>query len=514
MLSSNKTLYTFAFLEGATVLAIELLSARMLIPYFGTGVQVWGTIIGITVLSLALGYFLGGYLSENEINKHKLFFIFLLASALMTLMPIEAKSLMATLVNLDPFASLIITCIILLVPCLSLFGATPVIIIHLLSKSHLDAGKTAGNIYAISTLGGILSTLVVGFYLIPEFGITVPTFGLALIPGGFSFILLLMAGKMIAMPYVLFVLLGFLSTKNRTPNSNIKVLYESEGLLGQVMVVDAVLPGQSDRILFVNRMGQTFVDLNTGESRWSYVKYSTSICSTYPPKSKALLLGLGGGSLARNLTSQLGFNLTTVELDERMAGLGKRFFGLPENITHILDDARHFLHVTNETYDIIIIDIFKGEVPPAHLFTKECFEQIKTRLSDKGMLLINFNGFLKGSKGKAARSLYKTLLAAEINVKVLPTFESPKYRNCIFICKTSEIELKKPRIPLIQNWMEINIASSCLPKEALYFPDAAIYTDDMPRLEHYNIDAAKAWRDEYKKTYTNLMTSKGISLFK
>jgi hypothetical protein len=130
------------------------------------------------------------------------------------------------------------------------------------------------------------------------------------------------------------------------------------------------------------------------------------------------------------------------------------------------------------------------------------------------MLLINFNGFLKGSKGKATRSLYKTLLAAEINVKVLPTFESPKYRNCIFICKTSEIELKKPRIPLIQNWMEINITSSCLPKEDLNFPDAATYTDDMPRLEHHNIDAAKAWRDEYKKTYTNLMTSKGISLFK
>ena len=237
MLPGNKVLYVFAFLEGASVMAIELLSARMLTPYFGTGVQVWGAIIGITVLSLGLGYYLGGHLSQKGISKQKLFFLFLLASAFMALMPMEAKSLIESLSYMNPFISVIIISILLLVPCLSLFGSTPVLIIHLLSESHKDAGKTTGNVYAVSTLGGILGTFLVGFYIIPEYGITSPTFVLALIPGGLSFILLLMSGKMIALPYLIVILLGFLSTKTKTPHSNIKVLYDSEGLLDRKTVV-------------------------------------------------------------------------------------------------------------------------------------------------------------------------------------------------------------------------------------------------------------------------------------
>jgi len=514
MLQGKNVLYLFAFLEGAIVMTIELLSARMLSPYFGTGVQVWGAIIGITILSLGIGYYLGGYLSNKDTSSNKLFFIFLIGSSLMTLMPMEAKSLISSWTFLDPLISVIIITALLLMPCLILFGSTPVLIIHLLSESNDNTGKTTGNVYAISTIGGIFATFLVGFFIIPEFGITIPSIVLSLIPGGLAFILLLASGKMIVLPYLLIILMGFLSSKTKTPHSNIKIRYDSEGLLGQVMVVDAILPGQSNRILFVNRMGQTFVDLNTGEPKWSYVKYLTSVCSTYPKRSKVLLLGLGGGTLAKTLSNRLEFELTAVELDERMEQLGKNLFGMPENIKPILDDARHFIISTNRVFDIIIIDVFKGEVPPSHLFTKECFEQIKEKLSENGMLLINFNGFLKGKEGMATRSLYKTLLSSGLNVNIMPTHESPKYRNCIFVCPKSKKKLSEPKIPLTYNFMEIDIASAYLSKESINLQEASIFTDDMPKLEHYNIAAAKIWREEYHKSYTNLLTAKGIRLFK
>ena len=514
MLTSNRVLYVLAFIEGATVLAVELLSARMLTPYFGAGIQVWGAIIGITVASLAVGYYLGGHLAEKGVDRQKLFFLFLLASSLMMIMPMEAKSLIGTFSDNDPMSSVVIIALLLLVPCLSLLGATPVLIIHFLANSSEDAGQTAGNVYAVSTIGGIFATFLVGFYIIPEFGITGPTVFLALIPGVVSLILLLFSGKAIALTYPVILLIGFLSTKTRTPRSNVKVLYNSEGLLGQVMVADAILPGQSNRVLFVNRMGQTFIDLNTGKSRWSYVDYVTSLCSGYPEKSKVLLLGLGGGSLASNLAGILGYDLTTVELDQRMGMLGKEYFGLQDNITPIIDDARHYLETTTEKFDIIIIDVFKGEVPPSHVLARECFERIKTRLVASGLLVINFNGFLRGEEGKAGRSLYKTLESTEFDVKVLPTYEPPKYRNCLYVCSAPGTGLREPRLPLILNGQTINLSSMYLTEASLNFPDAVIYTDDMPRLEHDNISAAKIWREEYKNQYTDMFTAKGVELFK
>ncbi|MBL4657741.1 MAG: fused MFS/spermidine synthase, partial [Flavobacteriales bacterium] len=81
MISSNKLLFVLAFIEGATVLAIELLSARMLAPYFGSGIQVWGAVIGVTVASLAIGYYLGGLLCQKGVDRQKLLLIFLLSSA-------------------------------------------------------------------------------------------------------------------------------------------------------------------------------------------------------------------------------------------------------------------------------------------------------------------------------------------------------------------------------------------------------------------------------------------------
>ncbi|HIO68401.1 MAG TPA: hypothetical protein EYN41_08715 [Flavobacteriales bacterium] len=514
MLSSPRLLLTLAFLEGATVMAVELLSARMLTPYFGAGVHVWGAVIGITVASLAVGYYLGGHLCEKGIDRQKLFFMFLISSAFMMLMPMEAKSLIATFSESAPLPSVVFIATLLLVPCLGLLGATPVMIIHLLSESTQDSGQTAGNVYAISTIGGIFSTMLVGFYIIPEFGITSPTVILALIPGALSLILLLMSGKIIALAFLVVLLFGGLSTRTRTPRSNVKVHYSSEGLLGQVMVADAVLPGLSNRILFVNRMGQTFVNLNTGESRWSYVNYITSLCSSYPEKTRALLLGLGGGSIARNLTEILGFELVTVELDERMGLLGKQYFGLQSDINPIIDDARHYLESTEDIFDIIVIDLFKGEVPPAHVLSKECFETVKSRLTENGLLLINFNGFLEGEAGRAGRSLYNTLLAADLNVKILPTYEPPKYRNCIYVCPKSEESTAELRYPMMQNGGKFDFASAYLQENAVQFPDAPVFYDDRPLLEHFNVASARIWREEYKKSYTDMFVTKGIELFK
>ena len=203
-----------------------------------------------------------------------------------------------------------------------------------------------------------------------------------------------------------------------------------------------------------------------------------------------------------------------MELDERMAEIGKQFFGLQDHVNPIVDDARHYMETTDATFDVIVMDLYKGEVLPAHVLSKEAFEKAKSLLTVNGLLIINFNGFLEGEAGRAGRSLYNTLIAAGLNVKILPTHESPMYRNCIYVCQMSKSNALSPRFPLIQNGNEFDLSSAYLDNQDVYFPDAPVFYDDRPLLEHYNVAYAKIWRASYKKTYTDMFLAKGIELFK
>jgi hypothetical protein len=127
--------------------------------------------------------------------------------------------------------------------------------------------------------------------------------------------------------------------------------------------------------------------------------------------------------------------------------------------------------------------------------------------------LINFNGFLDGEEGRAGRSLYNTLVAADLKVKILPTYESPKYRNCIYVCPMSEHNTENLRYPMMQNGGKFDFDSSYLEENAVQFTEAPVFYDDRPLLEHFNVASARIWREEYKKAYTDMFAAKGIALF-
>jgi len=419
---SSKPLYLFAFLEGASVMAVELLAAMMLAPYFGSGLYTWGAAIGVTLVSLLLGYYLGGRTASKFNHQNILYWVILFSSVFIILMPSVSKSLPLSFEHINPIAAVVLLSIILILPSLLLLGMVPTLLIRLLSEKVESAGSVTGMVYAISTLGGIFSIFLMGFYVIPEFGLSIPAIITGLVLGIITFMLLLMHGKIVVLIYFAVVVFAFFSLKEKKTHlsvrqAGIKVLYRSEGLLGQILVTDIQHGGNAaERILFVNRMGQTYINLNTGKSRWSYVDYVTSAASILPEGSDVLLLGMGGGTVANQLQKILGLNVDAVELDERMVRIAKRYFALTNNVRVIIDDARHYIESTESTYDLILFDVFKGEVPPAHVLSVECFEKAISLLNPGGFIMVNFNGFLNGDPGRAGRSLYKTLQAAGIHV--------------------------------------------------------------------------------------------------
>ena len=81
---TERCLYLIAGWSGYFVMGIELLGGRLLAPYFGSSIYVWGAIITVFMLALSLGYLLGGRASLYAPSLRRLALI-LLAAAVTTL---------------------------------------------------------------------------------------------------------------------------------------------------------------------------------------------------------------------------------------------------------------------------------------------------------------------------------------------------------------------------------------------------------------------------------------------
>ena len=157
-----------AFVSGFCIMTIEMLGARILSPYFGGSLSVWGSIITIFMLALALGYLLGGRLSTRTPSglTYALFFI---GAALFSLpIILFADSVMRPImVNIeDPrYGSLLASIFLFFIPT-SILGMISPYSVRLMVDREDHSGHMAGLLYFISTLGSALGTLGTSFYFV------------------------------------------------------------------------------------------------------------------------------------------------------------------------------------------------------------------------------------------------------------------------------------------------------------------------------------------------------------
>jgi spermidine synthase len=286
--------------------------------------------------------------------------------------------------------------------------------------------------------------------------------------------------------------------------------------LGQLLVaeVSSYLGHKvNDRFLLINRIGQTHVDQNTFNPKWDYVYYISNVSSKLPPKSNALILGLGGGTIANIFEKYLMFHVDAVDLDQRIAEVGRQYFGLTNNVNVIVDDARHYLEETDKKYDLILFDVYRGESPPPHVFTIESLAKTKSLLKEDGLIIVNFTGFLEGKEGRAVRSIYKTLLAAGLETRMLPTPGPEANRTILFVASKKKQDFHTLRAPLSQSGKPVDIETLFLDPQKLDLSDAVVLSDDKPILELLNLPAGNAWRKDYTEM-TKTFYNEGVPLFR
>jgi len=517
-----KLLLFISFLEGGAVMIIELLGAKIIAPYYGVSLYVWSSVLGVTLGALAIGYFAGGLISKKYPGPGSLFSVILLGAFFTALAPLTAPKILVFTETLGvKLGSLVSVLLYLLVPVACLGSVSP-IIIQLINKNSSEVGKSAGTVYAVSTVGGILATFLTGFYLIPTLGIKLTAFITAGVLAAISVTYFLRAKNFKATTAsAAMVLLIFLFIPKPIENENINVSYRSVGILGEWTVVertsgDEAEKDQVEKLLLLNGITQTYSQVGYEPlSLWTYPHKIGAYAGIKPEESKALLLGMGGGSIAFELLA-MGMDLDIVELDGRVREIASTHFKFDSNSANLhIDDARHFIRTTKEKYDLVIIDLVLGEVQPAHVFSKEGFDDLKKVIQEDAIVIVNFQGNLDDPElSLGSRSIYKTLEASGFYVDYYSKRNNDNPTNDVFfLASLTDLDYKTLMKDLRYNhWFPYDNFEydRLISEEPVNLSDALVLVDDKPILELINAKTILQWRKNKADLNLQIILDRGV----
>lgn len=374
-----------ATLTGAIIMSLELSAFRLYAPYFGYSIYVWGSMISVVMAALAGGYALGGWLADRSQSATVLYFVILGSGVYQLAIILVVRSILRWLWQSGEFLGTAVASLIIFVPTMTALAITGPFVIRLLARAgHI--GVTAGKVYALSTAGSIAGVLATSFFLVPRYGtrMTLQVCCAATFLVGSSG---LFNRKSIAGGALLAALGAFFVPK---PVFAPVVLWTTESAYNWI----AVLHHDDLRWLVLNHPAYSQTTRKQGAS-WSgfYTDYFALGAALVSPR-KMLALGMGaGGGIASTIAVTPGIQIDAVEIDPKVVEAAVKFFGLPidrKNFNVHVADARPWLASHAQSYDLIQVDLYQGgPYIPFYLITEEFFEQVRSRMTDDGLLMMN-----------------------------------------------------------------------------------------------------------------------------
>lgn len=510
-----------AFIEGFSLIFIEILGAKIINSYFGSSLKVWSIVLSMTLFFLAIGYFYGGKLSKDKIDQ-RLSNLFLIGafSLLFTLM--VSNPIFSSISESGFFFGLIVSAIFLLGPGLFLLGCiSPLIIQKISTEGQEETGKVSGQVYFISTIGGILGSFLLGTFLLERLGITLLLLFIALVLLSVSFYIRKQSQSRMLIFGGIYLFLAFISYNRifKETEDAVVVVYNNEGIFGQIKVVDRPLKGTDTyRSLSINGVNQTMiVNVPQALSFWQYPHVVNSFSTLKGKNPKTLLLGLGGGSIARELKTHVT-DLDVVEIDPRIIEVSKNYFYLNhQGMNFYRDDARHYVKQCKKKYDMVVYDVLTGETQPNYVFTQEALKELDQILQPDAIVIVNYQGIASGPGDEAFRTLYKTFTSAGFHVNLKHQFRK-NFGDIVFVMSKKKLDFSKIRFENLNECCQHAKSMQDVNKHPIseFVPDTrgvALLTDDKPNLELLNHEAIFKWRQSMRKINSNTLLSSGLSLF-
>ena len=435
------------FIVEAVCMILELVASRILSPYFGNTNIVWTSVIAIILLSSSIGNYLGGKIADKENQTKSLKYILLISAIFIFLIPIIQENVILNIVqiiNNIKIGAIISTIFLFLIPSICL-GLIPPIILKLKLDSINNAGKVSGKINAIATIGGIVGTILGGFFFIPNFGsiyiIYILVIALLCIIPIIDLKLKDIFNIVVVIGIIICILMMNLSIFANF-NSGDKVLSGEYGKkisidteYGRVLIYNAKLNSEPIRMLNIDGGFESATFLNEdkiNELVFEYTKYYDLMFKSENEINNVLLIGGAGYSYPKYFISHYDKpNMDVVEIDGQITEVAKKYFYLDKLIKDyhleenkrlnlITEDGRTYLNGNNKKYEAILNDAFSGLTPAKTLTTLENVELIKNSLCDNGVYLTNIISSLEGNNSKFLRAEVNTLKQVFKNVYVIP----------------------------------------------------------------------------------------------
>ncbi len=435
----NFYLYVIVSVCGAAVLALEILGTRILGPFYGVSLFLWSSLITVTLAALSLGYMLGGRLADRHATISHLCVMMTSAGVWILLIPWIKHPFLTLTEPLGLRTAVVAASFTLFFPPLMLLGTISPYAIKLRTATLEEVGQAAGNLYAISTLAGVISALITGFFLIPNIGVIRLTIviGLLLLITGIIGFLIDKHLKLTTTGISLFAL-AILSLLVRPPVDQAKL---KEGLLdieqspyAELRVIDT----EAGRHLLIDGGIHSLVDTATWESDFHYAAVMDLPKYFFDKPGTMLLIGLGGGSLVKQYAKNY-WKVDAVEIDGKVIALAKEYFHLQDTDGTVFEtDGRQFLSSTKKKYDVILLDAFGSSSIPFHLVTREAFESIASHLNENGVFALNVETI--GWDDLLVKTLTATLKQEFMEVLSLPIEEPPdRFGNIVLIASQHKL---------------------------------------------------------------------------
>jgi spermidine synthase len=394
----SRSLELLVFTVGAGSLGAEIAAARLLAPWFGASTIVWANTIAVVLVALSIGYAIGGGFADRDPRPAGLARIVLVASALLAVVPFVSGPFLHQAVravdelSAATFVGSLLGVGALLALPLVLLGMVSPYAVRLEVDHVTDSGRTAGRLYAISTVGSLTGTFLSSLLLIPVLG-TRRTFLVLAAAMALSTLPHFVRGRLPAavVPVVILALIALPTGTVKSAEGSDRVIWEKETEYQYARVVQAA---DGERTLELNEGHAVHSLYRQGEwltgDYWDEMLVLALAGGHAPPRSVAIL-GNAAGTTARAIGHYFPQTVVdAVEIDGALTKVGRQLFDLrgPRLRTHTAD-ARPWLRSSTRTFDVIMIDAYRQPYIPFYLATREFFALVREHLAPGGLVVIN-----------------------------------------------------------------------------------------------------------------------------
>jgi len=432
------------FLAGAIGMGLELVAARVLSPYVGSSNVVWTSIIGIILASMSLGYWIGGKKADKDADIDKLSTILLIAALFTSLIPIletlVVKYLAGMIGNLI-ISAIMCAIIVFSIPSFILAMVSP-FAVKLKSQEDNEIGSLSGRISSLSTIGSITGTFLMGFVLIPYIGVSNINMGVTLVLVIMSLLTREKRDKkylykiiLVVCIMLILILLGKWIFKLDNPD----ILLDTDSQYSRIWVKQVATEKTNYKTLQVDTGLESYINAETGEMGAQYLRYYDLFEYLNKDAKKTLLIGGAAYTYPIHyLNKYENKTIDVVEIDSKMTQIATEHFGLNINEPRLkifTQDGRSYLNYSENKYDTILIDAFKGVNAPFELTTYEALVNAKNMLNENGMVLTNIISSVDGEKSDFIKYEYATYKAVFDDVKIfmVNNLDREKEQNLILV---------------------------------------------------------------------------------